>query len=43
MSSHIQNLVQNVLGDGARSSKYDVMLQFTNPDPANFRSRFIKN
>ena len=32
MSSHIQNLVQNVLGDGARSSKYDVMLQFTNPD-----------
>ena len=32
MSSHIQNLVQNVLGDGARSSKYDVMLQFTNPN-----------
>lgn len=32
MSSHIQNLVQDVLGDGARSTKYDVMLQFTNPD-----------
>ena len=32
MSAQIQNLIQNVLGDGARSTKYDVMLQFTNPD-----------
>ena len=32
MSTNVQNLIQSALGDGARSTKFDVMFQFTNPN-----------
>ena len=32
MSTKVQNLIQSALGDGARSSKFDVLFQFTNPN-----------
>lgn len=31
MSTDVTNLIQKVLGDGARTSKFDVAFQFTNP------------
>ena len=31
MSTNITNLIQKVLGDGARTTKFDVAFQFTNP------------
>lgn len=34
MSSAIQNIMQKTLGDGARSSKFDVLFEFTNPKSA---------
>ena len=33
MSSSIQNLLQSALGDGARSTKFDAMFQFTSDNP----------
>lgn len=35
MSSHIQNMLHTVLGDGARSTKFDVGMQFTSGDAPN--------
>lgn len=32
MSTTVQNYIQNVIGDGARSTKWDVAFNFTNPD-----------
>lgn len=41
MPAHIQNLIDSVLGDGARAAKFEVDLIFTNstlfPDPAHFK------
>lgn len=34
MSSAVQNLMQQVLGDGARASKFEVIFEFTNPSSA---------
>lgn len=31
MSSIVQNMLQNALGDGARATKFEVFFQFTNP------------
>lgn len=31
MSTNVTNLIQKVLGDGARTTKFDVAFQFTNP------------
>lgn len=34
MTTNIQNLIQDALGDGARSTKYDVMLMLKDPENA---------
>jgi len=34
MASVVQNMLENVIGDGARSSKFEVLFEFTNPASA---------